>query len=80
MKLNKHEFILNNYKIIIENKNNGTVKTGINIWLIINGIRPAYRLDSYAIQSKKKMDELLSELKKSMNLKENLLTQCLIQL
>ena len=41
-----------------------SVKTGINIWLIINGIRPAYWLDSYAIQSKKKMDELLTELKK----------------
>ena len=39
-------------------------ETGINIWLIINGIRPAYWLDSYAIQSKKKMDELLKELKK----------------
>jgi hypothetical protein len=39
-------------------------ETGINIWLIINGIRPAYWLDSYAIQSKKKMDELLAELKK----------------
>jgi hypothetical protein len=39
-------------------------QTGINIWLIINGIRPAYWLDSYAIQSKKKMDELLAELKK----------------
>ncbi len=41
-----------------------SAKTGINIWLIINGIRPAYWLDSYAIQSKKKMDELLAELKK----------------
>ena len=41
-----------------------SAKTGINIWLIINGIRPAYWLDSYAIQSKKKMDELLKELKK----------------
>ena len=41
-----------------------SAKTGINIWLIINGIRPAYLLDSYAIQSKKKMDELLAELKK----------------
>ena len=39
-------------------------ETGINIWLIINGIRPAYWLDSYKIQSKKKMDELLEELKK----------------
>ena len=39
-------------------------ETGINIWLIINGIRPSYWLDSYAIQSKKKMDELLAELKK----------------
>jgi hypothetical protein len=39
-------------------------ETGINIWLIINGIRPAYWLDSYAIQSKKKMDVLLKELKK----------------
>ena len=39
-------------------------QTGINIWLIINGIRPAYWLDSYAIQSKKKMDGLLTELKK----------------
>jgi len=39
-------------------------ETGINIWFIINGIRPAYWLDSYAIQSKKKMDELLKELKK----------------
>jgi hypothetical protein len=39
-------------------------ETGINIWLIINGISPAYWLDSYAIQSKKKMDELLAELKK----------------
>ena len=34
-------------------------QTGINIWLIINGIRPAYWLDSYKIQSKKKMEELL---------------------
>jgi len=41
-----------------------SAKTGINIWLIINGIRPAYWLDSYAIQSKNKMDELLKELKK----------------
>jgi hypothetical protein len=41
-----------------------SAKNGINIWLIINGIRPAYWLDSYAIQSKKKMDELLKELKK----------------
>lgn len=41
-----------------------SVQTGINIWFIINGIRPAYWLDSYAIQSKKKMDELLVELKK----------------
>jgi hypothetical protein len=41
-----------------------SAKTGINIWLIINGIRPAYWLDSYAIQSKKKMDKLLAELKK----------------
>lgn len=41
-----------------------SAKTGINIWLIINGIRPAYWLDSYAIQSKKKMDKLLKELKK----------------
>lgn len=41
-----------------------SAKTGINIWLIINGIRPAYWLDSYAIQSKKKMDVLLKELKK----------------
>jgi len=41
-----------------------SAKTGINIWLIINGIRPAYWLDSYEIQSKKKMDELLKELKK----------------
>jgi len=39
-------------------------ETGINIWLIINGIRPAYWLDSYKIQSKKKMEELLEELKK----------------
>ena len=41
-----------------------SAETGINIWFIINGIRPAYWLDSYAIQSKKKMDELLAELKK----------------
>jgi hypothetical protein len=41
-----------------------SAKTGINIWLIINGIRPAYWLDSYSIQSKKKMDVLLKELKK----------------
>lgn len=41
-----------------------SAKTGINIWLIINGIRPAYWLDSYKIQSKKKMEELLKELKK----------------
>ena len=39
-------------------------ETGINIWFIINGIRPAYWLDSYKIQSKKKMEELLKELKK----------------
>jgi hypothetical protein len=39
-------------------------ETGINIWLIINEIRPAYWLDSYKIQSKKKMDALLEELKK----------------
>jgi hypothetical protein len=39
-------------------------ETGINIWFIINCIRPAYWLDSYKIQSKKKMDELLEELKK----------------
>ena len=38
-------------------------ETGINIWFIINCIRPAYWLDSYKIQSKKKMDELLDELK-----------------
>ena len=39
-------------------------QTGINIWFIINEIRPAYWLDSYKIQSKKKMEELLEELKK----------------
>jgi hypothetical protein len=41
-----------------------SAKTGINIWLIINGIRPAYWLDNSKINSKKKMDELLAELKK----------------
>jgi hypothetical protein len=37
---------------------------GINIWFIINGIRPAYWLDTYTIKRKKKMEELLDELKK----------------
>ena len=41
-----------------------SAETGINIWLIINGIRPAYWLDNSKINSKKKMDELLEELKK----------------
>jgi hypothetical protein len=41
-----------------------SAETGINIWLIINGIRPAYWLDNSKINSKKKMDELLAELKK----------------
>ena len=36
-------------------------QSGINIWFIINGIRPAYWLDSY---SNLKMEELLEELKK----------------
>jgi hypothetical protein len=36
-------------------------QTGINIWFIINGIRPAYWLDS---DSHLKMEELLEELKK----------------
>lgn len=36
-------------------------QTGINIWFIINGIRPAYWLDSY---TNLKMEELLEELKK----------------
>ena len=36
-------------------------QTGINIWFIINGIRPAYWLDSY---SHLKMEKLLEELKK----------------
>lgn len=48
-----------------------SAKTGINIWLIINGIRPAYWLDSYSIQSKKKMDELLKELKNTSLLGSN---------
>jgi len=41
-----------------------SAETGINIWLIINGIRTAYWLDNSKINSKKKMDELLTELKK----------------
>jgi hypothetical protein len=36
-------------------------QSGINIWFIINGIRPAYWLDSY---SHVKMEVLLEELKK----------------
>ena len=36
-------------------------QSGINIWFIINGVRPAYWLDSY---SHVKMEVLLEELKK----------------
>jgi hypothetical protein len=47
-------------------------ETGINIWFIINGIRPAYWLDSYKIQSKKKMDDILMNLINKNAISENL--------
>ena len=56
--LNRASYYINKKNILYICKSS---QSGINIWFIINGIRPAYWLDSY---SHVKMEVLLEELKK----------------